>query len=321
MSFAIVGYIALGLALILLAWRRSVDIVGLGDSRDRALEALGAGLVVIDARGRATTCNAEARTLLGLGPDPSSPFLEIAAIRAVPGLASLLVAGEGGTEIEVGEGSARRKIEARAFVSRRGGRGRVLVLRDVTQSAALLEELTALASQDALTGAYNRRHFDELGGRDIELARRSLSEIGVLMLDIDFFKRVNDDFGHAAGDAVLKDLCATCKDALRSSDVLARYGGEEFAVLLPGSGPEESEMVADRLRERISKMATPYGEGECGRVVPVTVSIGAYAAVPEPGQDLALFLRRADEALYRAKALGRNRVCGWEPIKQGGGSC
>jgi diguanylate cyclase (GGDEF)-like protein len=319
MSFALIGYIALGLGLALLAWWHWAAILGPGETRDRALEALGAGLIAVDGKGKVTTCNDEARILLGLGQDSGRSYLVLSALRAKPELASLLVSGEGGAELSIGEGPARRRVEARAFSPRRGGKRKVIVLRDVTENAALLEELSALASQDALTGAYNRRRFDELGERDIELSRRSLSEVGVLMLDIDLFKRVNDEYGHPVGDAVLKAFCATCRDALRSSDVLARYGGEEFAVLLPGSGRDESAAVAERLRSRIAELEVPYGDSGC--TVSVTVSVGAYAGIPAAGEDLALFLRRADEALYRAKAMGRNRVYGWVPLKPGGDSC
>jgi two-component system cell cycle response regulator len=130
------------------------------------------------------------------------------------------------------------------------------------------------------------------------------------MLDLDLFKRVNDERGHAVGDELLKAVCLACKDALRSSDVLARYGGEEFAVILPGSGPAESMVVAERLRARVAAIALPVE----GRAVTVTASLGAFAGVPGPGDTLALFLRRADEALYRSKAKGRNKVSYWEAL-------
>jgi diguanylate cyclase (GGDEF)-like protein len=177
-------------------------------------------------------------------------------------------------------------------------------------NAALLEELATLASQDALTGIYNRRRFDELAERDIELARRSLTGVGAIMLDIDWFKRVNDEHGHSVGDQVLKSVTQACKDALRSTDILGRYGGEEFAVLLPGSGAAESLVVAERLRERVASIVLPCK----GESVSVTVSLGVYSGVPAPDEDLSAYLRRADEALYRSKALGRNKASYWKPL-------
>jgi diguanylate cyclase (GGDEF)-like protein len=177
--------------------------------------------------------------------------------------------------------------------------------------ATLLEELRVLASRDSLTGILNRRRFDELGERDIELARRAGSSIGAVMIDIDWFKRVNDEHGHAVGDELLKAVSKACADALRSSDILARYGGEEFAVLLPGSGAAESLAVAERLREQVAALALPC---EGGGSVSVTISLGVYSGVPALDEDLALYLRRADEALYRSKALGRNIASYWKPL-------
>jgi diguanylate cyclase (GGDEF)-like protein len=282
------------------------------DARRRALEALGVGVILVDraGRGRTMCCNAEARSLLGLPAaapgrrrEPSlSP-----ALRSIPELDSLVASGEGGAELVLGEGSGRRRIEARAFPL---GRRALVVLSDVTASAALLEELSTLASQDALTGIFNRRRFDELGERDIELSRRSLSSVGAIMLDIDWFKRVNDERGHSVGDEVLKTVTHACKDALRSSDILGRYGGEEFAVLLPGSGAVESLAVAERIREHVAARALPCN----GESVSVTISLGVYSGVPALDEDLALFLHRADEALYRSKALGRNKASYWTPL-------
>jgi diguanylate cyclase (GGDEF)-like protein len=309
-GYAVLAFLALGLAFAFLALRRGYAFLasGLDAAREKALEALGAGMIVVSARGRVSVCNAEARLLLGVGDAPG--YRVLAALRAAPELASLLVAGEGGADLSLGESSDRRRIEARAFPFGRVGKGTVLLLRDVTENAALLEELSAMASQDPLTGIYNRRRFDELGERDIELSRRAGNSVGVLMMDIDLFKRVNDERGHAVGDEVLKAVCGACRDALRSSDVLARYGGEEFAVLLPGSGQEDCVLVAERLRTKIAAVRVPYEGG----AVSVTVSLGAYAAVPSPGDGLGLYLRRADEAMYRSKALGRDRVSFWEAL-------
>jgi diguanylate cyclase (GGDEF)-like protein len=278
-----------------------------GEARRRALEALGAGIVVLDNLG--ASASAEACMLLGaVEGDP-----ELArSLRARPELAPLLAGGSGEAELSLGEGAGARRVEARVFPldAAHPNRGTVLVLTDVTETAALVEELSALASQDALTGACNRRRFGELGERDIELARRSRSEIGALMLDIDFFKRVNDEHGHAIGDELLKAVVCVSREALRSSDVLCRYGGEEFAVLLPGTGGEECLVVAERLRTHIAAIAIPGARG----TVSVTVSLGAYSGAPKAGEDLALYLRRADEALYRSKALGRNKSSYWKPL-------
>jgi diguanylate cyclase (GGDEF)-like protein len=294
--------------------RPSVFAYGLSAARERALEELGAGMITVDGRGRVTSSNAEARMLLGLDRGFAPAFRILFALRDIPELKALLAAGEGRSDFVLGEGLESRKIEARAFSFGTVRKGTVLLFEDVTENSALLEELSALASRDPLTGIYNRRRFDELGERDIELSRRSRSCVGVLMIDLDLFKRVNDERGHSVGDELLKAVCAACKDALRTSDVLARYGGEEFAVLLPGSGESDSRVIAERLRSRIAGIFLPC---EGGRVS-ITASLGAYSGVPGPGDGLALYLRRADEALYRSKAMGRNKVSYWEPMSKGG---
>ena len=315
-GYAILAPLALGLAAAAFALgRRGARLgTGLGVARERALEALGAGMVVIDRRGRVTSSNNQARILLGLKSvrtaEVSDSVPVLAALCGIPELATLLAAGEGGAEVVLGAASSRRRIEARAFHFGRAGRGTVLLLIDVTVNAALLEELSALASLDGLTGVYNRRRFDELGMRDIELARRSGKSVGVLMLDIDFFKRVNDERGHSVGDELLKAICLVSKEALRSTDIFARYGGEEFAVLLPSSAQDESVAIAERLRTRIAAFSMPCQGGN----VSVTVSLGAYSGVPAKGEDLGTFLKRADEALYWSKTRGRDKVSYWKPI-------
>jgi diguanylate cyclase (GGDEF)-like protein len=289
---------------------------GVGAASERAFATICAGVLVVDGRGKARAVNAEARFMLGLGggdrPAPPSRVLE--AFREVPELGALLVSGEGVADVSLGEGFEHRRIRAYAFPvggRRSRKRGVFLFLIDLTGDIALLNELAALASRDALTGVCNRRRFDELGERDVELARRSGMSVGVVMLDLDYFKRVNDERGHAVGDEMLKAFCSACAGALRCTDVLARYGGEEFAVLLPDSGREESMAVAERLRARVAGIALPCQGG----TVSVTVSIGVYSGVPSRDDDLALYLRRADEALYRSKALGRNRASFWKPIE------
>lgn len=324
-GYAILGFLAACLCGAAFGLGRACLAAGRGPKAAgaRALEALGAGMVVVGPRGRVASINAEARILLGLQGCPSAgteapatadSLRVMAALRGVPELATLMVAGEGGAEIELGEGTGRRRIEARALRFGRSGRWVVLLLEDITESAALLAELSALASKDALTGLCNRRRFEELGGRDIELSRRSGKSVGVLMVDLDFFKRVNDEYGHAVGDELLKAVCLAFSEALRSTDVIARYGGEEFAVLLPDSGAQDSVAVAERLRARIEGLSLPCADGS----VRITASLGAYSGVPAPGEDLAVFLKRADEALYRSKAMGRNKVSYWDPIRQGG---
>jgi two-component system cell cycle response regulator len=163
----------------------------------------------------------------------------------------------------------------------------------------------ALSLTDELTGLYNRRylfaHLDEL------LARGGGEGVGVavLMVDIDHFKRVNDSWGHAAGDEVLRQVARRAQDSVRSVDLVARLGGEEFAVVMPETGLAAAEAVAERLRAAIA--GPPFVLGRGGARLPVTVSIGVATTVAG-GDDRDGLLARADTALYEAKAAGRNRV-------------
>ncbi|GIX39171.1 MAG: hypothetical protein KatS3mg128_0220 [Silanimonas sp.] len=164
--------------------------------------------------------------------------------------------------------------------------------------------IEALANTDVLTGALSRRHFLELAGRERARAAREGSGLAVLLLDIDHFKRVNDTYGHAGGDAVLRAFHATCAAQLRAHDLLGRLGGEEFGVVLSATGREVARQVAERLRAAVADkpVALPKGGG-----VAVTVSIGL-AFTASAAEDIDRLLAAADAALYRAKREGRNRV-------------
>ncbi len=166
------------------------------------------------------------------------------------------------------------------------------------------EALRTQALRDALTGLFNRRYLDEVLPRELERCRRQGETLTLAMLDLDHFKRVNDSFGHDAGDAVLRTLGSLLMRWARSSDIVCRYGGEEFTLILQGSTPEDvSERLQDLL-QRVAQMEVPVE----GRVLPpITVSIGvaqATAGVPDAGE----LLLRSDTALYQAKQQGRNRV-------------
>jgi diguanylate cyclase (GGDEF)-like protein len=161
------------------------------------------------------------------------------------------------------------------------------------------KRLEKIATTDMLTGAYNR-HFlvDQVTG-EIAEARRYGQKIGLLMLDIDHFKHINDQFGHVAGDQVLKDLVTRIQEQLREADTLARWGGEEFLVLLPHCTLDDTLGLAEKLRKLIADSAFPD-------VGSVQISIGA--SEYRPRETFIEWLNRTDQALYRAKSEGRNTV-------------
>lgn len=176
-------------------------------------------------------------------------------------------------------------------------------IRDVTERKEAEDKLRMLATTDPLTGLSNRRFFMESAEEALERSLRYERNLSLLMLDIDFFKNVNDMYGHDAGDDVLKGLSAAGLKILRNIDVFGRIGGEEFSVLLPDTNLEGAELVAERLRKEIanSKMLTRSGE------LSVTVSIGV-ATLNENTRSLEHLLKAADIGLYAAKHAGRNRV-------------
>jgi diguanylate cyclase (GGDEF)-like protein len=167
----------------------------------------------------------------------------------------------------------------------------------------LQEALRVQATQDALTGAMNRGAIFEVLKRELAQSARTAAPVGVVIADLDHFKQINDTHGHPAGDAVLREAAARLKGVLRAYDALGRYGGEEFLLVLPSCTMEHAAEVAERARRAMAD--TPAMTG--GGVVSITASFGV-AAGGGASLDLDAVIRAADEALYRAKRGGRNRV-------------
>lgn len=170
------------------------------------------------------------------------------------------------------------------------------------RNALLYRAATQSALRDPLTGTGNRVAMDQTLQREIEMARRHMQPLSLLMLDIDHFKRVNDSHGHSAGDEVLKAVAASIKSQLRNVDMVFRFGGEEFLILLSNTPREAAAMVGERLR--FAAQAQEYLAD--GQVIDLTVSLGCSTLLP--GESAESLLRRADSALYVAKREGRNRL-------------
>lgn len=164
-------------------------------------------------------------------------------------------------------------------------------------------ELQRLCSEDDLTGLYNRRHFFALGAHLVGAASDAGEPISAIMLDIDYFKQVNDTYGHLCGDAVLRSVATRCCASLPMPNILGRYGGEEFAVLLPGADAATASQVAEAVRQCVAGVAIPTAKGP----VAVTISLGVATAVG-PHLSLDRLVDQADQALLCAKRTGRNRV-------------
>jgi diguanylate cyclase (GGDEF)-like protein len=161
-----------------------------------------------------------------------------------------------------------------------------------------------MAVTDALTNLSNRRQLDAVLAREVARAERQATELAVLMFDIDYFKRINDTFGHQAGDMVLATLAGLLRKRLRPTDELGRYGGEEFCAILPAIPLATARAVAEELRRTVESHPFTYE----GRRIDVTMSVGVGGW--RTGIDMASLYRAADEMLYTAKRNGRNKVCG-----------
>ena len=167
------------------------------------------------------------------------------------------------------------------------------------------------ALRDPLTRLYNKRYFDDRLDSELRFARRHGTTLGLLLADVDYFKGVNDQRGHLAGDTVLREIAATLLQGVRNEDVVARYGGEELVILTRAIADGAAGMLAERLRKRVEALAVDVGDGD---PVKVTVSIGvavfpsSSAATPEQ------LISTADKAMYEAKAAGRNRVVVAPPL-------
>jgi diguanylate cyclase (GGDEF)-like protein/PAS domain S-box-containing protein len=285
-------------------------------------ETVPQGVIYHDAAGRITSANPAAQRILGLsltqmqGLTPVDP-----SWHAVREDGSDFPGEHHPAMVALRTGQPVRNVVMGVAVPAQGyvwilvnaiplpGNGRVdevyASFEDITQRVMLARELQHQASTDVLTGAANRRSLMERLRIEFDRVQRHTDlHCSLLALDLDHFKAVNDRWGHAAGDAVLRHVTELMRQDTRQIDVVARSGGEEFTLLLPDTTQADAQALADRLRRRIEDTPTRWHE----QVVSMTVSIGVSAVL---GSDIGLdeVLARADRALYRAKAEGRNRVC------------
>ena len=193
----------------------------------------------------------------------------------------------------------RKPFEANELMARVSAALRTKWLQDELRTRNA--ELDRVSRIDMLTNIYNRRHLDEHLRRVISAARRHDRTVGVLIVDIDHFKEVNDERGHLAGDVVLREVAARLQQAMRTEDALGRWGGEEFLAVLTDTPPEGIRIMAERLRQVIA--AAPFILDDGSRIR-VTVSVGHTNGT----EDAEVLVHRADDALYVAKGEGRNRV-------------
>jgi diguanylate cyclase (GGDEF)-like protein len=177
------------------------------------------------------------------------------------------------------------------------------------ENARLFTQVKHLAVTDGLTGLFNRRHYFSLAVRELALARRRMSPLSAVMVDIDHFKQINDRFGHPVGDRVIAAVAGRLAAGVRTTDLLARYGGEEFALMLPDTGEEGAMTLAERLRAAVGE---PPIDTDAGPLT-VTISVGVAYLDPED-RSVEDLLGRADTGLYQAKHDGRDQVALARPV-------
>ena len=268
------------------------------------------GVLILDVRDRLLDFNPAAE---GIVPGLSRAGIGGEIRRLLEGQGELLEAvtgAESSAEVTIQSESGAVSYEVRTWPldgvdGGPAGRGRAVIFADVTAQVRLREELRQRSETDALTGVANRRRFLEVLEMECLRHARGHVPLSVLMVDLDHFKEINDQYGHPAGDAVLQAVAEGMLVALRKTDLLARYGGEEFAVLLPETAAEGAEVIAERLRVEAGRMPVRVD----GNLIPVKVSVGVATHAAEEVADAGVLLKRADLALYRAKASGRNCVC------------
>ena len=226
----------------------------------------------------------------------SSPYQYILLVTARDDKHDLIRGLEAGADDYLSKPFDRNELRARLRTG-----GRILSLQEEQRKAR--EHLQFLATHDELTALWNRRAILDLFLREWELALRAEKTIGVMMMDVDRFKIINDTYGHLSGDAVLREIARRIQETLRASDLAGRYGGEEFIVLLPESDVEQVQACAERFRLAVAD--TPILAPQA----PLEVTISAGTAVIDPRlHSEREALAAADSALYKAKNAGRNRV-------------
>ena len=189
------------------------------------------------------------------------------------------------------------------FDKRKNFIGRLVMWRDISRLKKIQTELEKLATQDPLTHVYNRRHFYTLAEVEIHRSLRSQLPFSVILVDIDYFKSINDKHGHKAGDEALIHFTKICIQNLRKVDIFARFGGEEFVILLPEADLDQAKETAERIRKIVESTVLNIDEHQ----IKITASFGVSTFKGSP-DTLDLLLQKSDEALYAAKNTGRNRV-------------
>lgn len=310
---------------------RFMDLIPV--ARSRLIESMSDGILVLDLSSRIVDINPAMRNILQI---ESASFLGSHASKVLDSwmknVDQFISGSETRTELRI-QNNPPRYLDLRVtplYDNYQRLNGRLLVFRDVTERkqvekklryandrlqsqlieiGTLQSRLRAQAIRDPLTNLFNRRYLDETLDRELARSAREGYPVCVIMLDIDHFKKVNDTYGHEAGDQILKSLAATLITQNRRGDFACRYGGEEFVIVMPNSTIQTACQRAEHLRTCLSSLDVQYGRYN----LTTTLSIGV-ACYPTNGEDRESVLRSADQALYGAKKAGRNRVFAYDQL-------
>lgn len=276
-------------------------------ARERVFDAIAEAVIVFDMRERLVDYNTAASLILPILPKTpiGAPVAEVLTV--FPMLAAQVADGVPGVDIELNDGRTTRYLYARfAPITNRFGKkvGGTLMLSDVTDRELLMRKLEQIAVFDGLTGLHNRRSLMEQFDKELSRAKRHKRPLSLIMLDLDHFKNTNDQWGHLAGDAVLRAVAVVCRETVRGHDFIGRYGGEEIAILLPETGIDNAAMIAERIRQKIADILVAHGD----LLIRSTASFGVASLDRIETANVDGLIQAADTALYRAKGEGRNCV-------------
>lgn len=304
----IFSFTALFIAFALIRYRL-LDVVPI--ARSMLIESMSEGICVLDSQNRIVDVNPTARKALPSDFHIGEP-VEQAFMRWSDFVSHFFDKEESQTEVTVEDRYLDLRISS-LYDKRQHFLGKLVVWRDITELKNTQLKLQQLATVDELTLAFNRRHFMELAETQLNCTRRQDQPLALGLIDLDYFKGINDKYGHPEGDRVLAELSHLCMENIRDFDVFGRLGGEEFAILMPNTDLDAAYQVSERLRSIVASTLIPIN----GREVMVTFSLGV-AVLHDEQDTLSALFRRADQALYAAKHSGRNRVAVWEEQLESG---
>lgn len=285
---------------------RILDVIPL--ARDMVFENMGTAVVVLDREDRIVDFNPAMQDIFPCLSQKIVGALAYDVFLKYPSLLDLIrVDNKGQMELKFthDDNILFYRVNKSLLINRRHeSLGQVIIFHEYTKEKELMERLEWIAARDGLTGIYNRQSFDQIAHKEIERHKRYGGNLSMIMVDLDHFKKINDTYGHAAGDLALKTVVVTFSKMIRQTDNLARFGGEEFVILLPETSVEAATNLAERLRKALELTVI-----ECdGAVYSVRASFGISGVESGEDIDLEKLYRTADRALYRSKSMGGNTI-------------